>query len=343
VRCLIAGLLLTFFAPSGQVDSLAAAVDAYVEGRVKDAIRSAALQSSYTVNQRLERLVRDIAEDRGRAAIEASALLHTEVFISSGEFAFNAQPTDHLSLARTVIERLLKKDPRGRDFARRWYLLMVAHLQGEYRLTAAATYLDGARNSFPGDAEVLTASGCLHEQRSQISSGNIPRRAIGTGGGGYERVDVRDELRRAAAYYRRALEASPGAEEARLRLGRVLHRLDDLDGAGRELEAVRAATGNEVFKYLASIFLASVEGQRGRHSRAAELYVEALQLHSAGQAPFVGLGRLLQADGQPDEAWRVLQRMLGRTPDADPWWSYLLGQWWHLSPRLAEMRAKVKP
>jgi hypothetical protein len=57
-----------------------------------------------------------------------------------------------------------------------------------------------------------------------------------------ERVNPVRELQRASAFYAEALRVDPGLEEARLRLGRVLHQLGNGDAAQRELAQVHTST-----------------------------------------------------------------------------------------------------
>jgi hypothetical protein len=313
-------------------------VDRYRSGQIDDAIKLVLRLSRYEIGALTSERRREILRGQRRDFVEAAVLLHTETFTRHRDFGYLAAEP-HVVFARTVVADLLDKDERGKQFARDWYLVFVAYLHREN--ASGLEFLETARRAFPDDPDILTASGSAHELRTQVSSGYVPKVQAGAMPTGYERVDIDDELRRAARYYREALAAAASAEEARLRLGRVLHRLGDLDGATRELDAVRTRTVSEPFKYLATLFQAHVEDERGNRTRAADLYVAALQMHSVGQAGFVGLGQVFHADGQTDEASRVLSRMLEGRAEIEPWWVYLFGQAWHLKARLAALRARV--
>lgn len=125
-------------------------------------------------------------------------------------------------------------------------------------------------------------------------------------------------------------------------LGRILHQAGDLKSASERLEIVRTRGKDEARKYLAAIFLALVEEEHGDRARAARLYIEAMKLFPAAQGPFVGISELLHADGRPGEAARTITALLERPASRDPWWEYLMGEWWHFDARLAFLRAQAR-
>jgi len=133
--------------------------------------------------------------------------------------------------------------------------------------------------------------------------------------------------------------------EARLRLGRVLYRRGDLSGATRELRAALEQTVHEQvhydqIRYLAWVFLGSVEVERADLAAARRCYTEALRLFPEGQAALLAMSEASYLDGRGAEAASEVVSLLRLRRKEDPWWSYLLGDWWHIETRLAMLRAE---
>ena len=290
-------------------------------------------------------------------------MLHTEAHFqsASGDLAFLAAP--HLDRARDLARRaleLLDLPPtpevtkeqlharawlevgRAREFVRQWYLLVASHAQGKRHGSRSAECVQEARSRFPADPDILLASGSHHEMLTFIANGRLP---IFNDRGEIVReedVDVPKERGEASRYFRAALGANPALHEARLRLGRTLYVLGESAAAADELEKTRSSATDDGVKYLATVFLALVEEDRGARSRAAQLYVEAMKAFPDAQAPYVGVSELLYADGQPDKAAETMTMLLEHPAPRDWWWVYLMGQWWHFDARLTRLRERAR-
>ena len=123
----------------------------------------------------------------------------------------------HLAFARALLDHV-SPDPAGDSMVRLWYRAIAAFLAGEWRLGDADRHLQRAREIFPADAQILLASGCLHEAfasakiQSSIETLQLPRgMLVGVGSSGRE-------LRQATSYFRQALKAdetlTPGPRSA---------------------------------------------------------------------------------------------------------------------------------
>jgi len=150
--------------------------------------------------------------------------------------------------------------------------------------------------------------------------------------------------------YRRALALDSTLIEARVRLGRVLWFFDRREEAERELtQVVREATTTHApaLVYLANLFLAQLDEERGQLDAAREAYEAALHVYPAGQVARLALGRLLLATGREADGWQLTAASLhpaaweGQSPD--PWRTYLLDvrAWWPVV-RLRTLRAQVR-
>ena len=230
----------------------------------------------------------------------------------------------------------------AREFVRQWYLLVVSQVQGTRQISRSAHYLEEARSLFPDDADILLASGSHHESLTFIGTEHHP--VIDEAGRriGNAQINPARERREAARWFRAAVDANPGLHEAAVRLGRTLHQLGDLQAAATTLETVRARAEDPPMKYLAALFLARVEEDRGRRARAADLYVEAIKAYPEAQAGFVGVSELLYVDAQPESAAKVMTNLLQKPAPSDPWWVYVMGEWWHYDARLRAMRNRVR-
>jgi tetratricopeptide (TPR) repeat protein len=322
--------------------SYADVVQRYREGQFEEALSQLRTLSERRLEAEADALVsRTMELPRRLELIEAMIALHTEVYLRQDRSLSNRGPTAQVVLAQQLVDRLRRVREPG-SFERCWYLLVGAHLQALNEFDASEKHLSEARRLFPNDADLLVTIGIGREvrtrfrQQSTWGSSSFGNRQLVTGS-----RDVRADLDLAANFFRNALAIAPNHLEARLRLGRVLHQLGDVDGAAHELELARN-TEDQVVLYLANLFAASVEEDRGDRREAADLYLAALKIHSVGQAPYIGLSELFYADGQSGQSKRVIQQLFDRPPGSDPWFIYLMGAAWHVPALLDQMRAMVR-
>jgi tetratricopeptide (TPR) repeat protein len=191
---------------------------------------------------------------------------------------------------------------------RDWHLLVASQLHALLRIDYSRPRLEEARRQFPDDARLLLASGADHEALSAATAGWLRLRNATSQRVSQERVNTTRELQRASEFYIAALRVEPALEEARLRLGRVLHRLGDADTARGELALVHTTTAVPVVKYLAAVFLALVEVDAAQHARASELAYQT---------------------GRPADAADLVRELLRGDDEYDPWWHYIQGTAWH--------------
>ncbi len=223
-------------------------------------------------------------------------------------------------------------------FMRAWYLLWESLEQGSgIRTTTNGTeYLRFAIEDFPDDPEVLLAAGSREEMRWWNWSANPQRRPSGG--------DTSDKrLQTAADWLRRSLAADPLPPEPRLRLGRVLFLLGDIQTAETELRRSTSESIEPGFRYLGFLFLGDLLERRGDHASAATAYRSAIGLVPGDQSARVAAAQLAHKEARRAEAAQEIGRALARPPtSSDPWWLYTRGQWWRLEQRLAAARALVR-
>lgn len=285
--------------------------------------------------------------------IRTAVAMHSELVFrrAPARRVFTQDPS--LTVARLLVRRLARAADEASDgagvaerrFARDWYLLVASFWHGRGEVGWSRAYLDEARDLFSSDPQVLLVSGADREMLSHLTAGFL--RQFRTNGDTVRDTEINPakELEEAEKFLRQAAARAPGLVEARLRLGRVLYRRGDLAGATRELRAVLEQTVHErgryeQMRYLAWLFLGGIEVDRGDLAAARRCYTEALSLFPEGQAALLALSEASYLDGRGAEAASEIVSLLRLRRKEDPWWGYLLGDWWHFEARLTMLRAE---
>ena len=245
----------------------------------------------------------------------------------------------HLELARALIRKLT---PAVREaFARAWYVGSAAELARRKNFAELAVHLEHARDIVPGDAEILLASGYLHE----CFAGPMAQAAA------RERASIRvgersTNLRQAERYFREALEEDPVLAEARLRLGRVLGLQNRHKDAIPELQRALDLAKDRMQSYYALLLLGREEESLGRLEAAREHFEHASAMYPTAQSPRLALSRLAVERGNDDEAQRTLDGVIDAPPEAattiDPWWIYDFGPGRYADSKLSELYQVLK-
>ena len=247
----------------------------------------------------------------------------------------------HLAFARALLDHV-SPGPAGDSMVRLWYRAIAAFLVGEWRLGDAHRHLQRAREIFPADAQILLASGCLHEAfasakiQSSIETLDLPRGMIvGVGSSG-------GELRRATLYFRQALKADETLTQARVRLARAIGLQGDHAEAARELHRGAVETDDTALQYRAWLFLGNEEQALGRLDAARDAYRKAAALYPRAQSPWLALSQLARRSGDRAAALEAVGQVLAlpalADDRADPWWSYHAGTGPLADALLAELR-----
>jgi tetratricopeptide (TPR) repeat protein len=314
---------------------------AYKKGDVEGAVAGVKrLTSSAERTKTLTDWVADRRRSKDVASLELALMLHTEAaIIGFGEGAALGLSgwLNQLGAVRRVFVALRALDPRS-PFMRNWHLLWESLLQGSGLSPASLTpdYLTIALEDFPNDTDVLLAAGCRYEELWWVGSSN-PRR-LPSGGSSSDK-----HVRTAVEMLRRSVKADPAAVEPRLRLGRVLFLLDDLDGAESELRRLASPAVEPGLRYLALLFLGEVLEHRGQTAGALTSYRSAIGLVPVDQSARVAAAQLVHREGWRTEAADEIGRALGGPAAGfDPWWAYIRGQWWRFEDRLTAGRSMVR-
>lgn len=281
-----------------------------------------------------------------------------EAGVSYGSLGFKFDVTDGLasglrqygvqwSIAYSLLDQVTppgqpRPAPTRDSWVRDWFVATGRWMQ--FTSHYSMSHMSQALRLFPDDAEVRFLSACQHE----IDGGPILQNAV-------KSVDLplgtptdiesqKNELRGAESDFRRALAIRPEWPEARLRLGRVLLQLDNVNAAATELTAALKAAPDDTQEYLATLFLGAVEERRAHLDEAASLYLKAAALFPHAQSPRLALSQLARRRGDRASALATLNVLFDRDgpPDpeqrSDPWWNYLAVQARDAEARLDALR-----
>jgi tetratricopeptide (TPR) repeat protein len=331
--------------------ALAEALAIYRGGDLRAALERLSTIPDAKVHDTVERFSTrgDVAAAVRRVRMRISAALVTEMAFVRIQHGSGGWQDPYMLSARTIVRRLAQMAESGHDgagdaerqYARDWYLLVASFRHGRAEVGWSRPYLAEARDLFPNDARVLLVSGSDHEMLSHMSAGFLRRFNTNGQAVGEWEVNPGRELEQAERFLRQAVARGPELAEAHLRFGRVLYRRGDLAAAARELQAVLASTTVDPIRYLAWTFMGQVEVERGNLEAAERCYTEAERLLPAGQVARVARSELAYSSGRGADAAAQMTATLQQAGKDDPWWLYLLGDWWHFEARLALMRAEA--
>ena len=227
--------------------------------------------------------------------------------------------------ARGLLDAI-RPDPAGDGTVLRWYKATASYLLMTSSLSDAGAQLDRGRQLFPGDADLLFFSGCVHEAYSAPQLQNAARLAVLPPGRTINLGSPRSHLQDAEGYFRKALERDARLAEARVRLGHVLGVLGRHQEAAEQLRQAATTIGDSQVVYFAYMFLGDEEQALGHRDAARDWYERAATVYPRAQSPLFALSNLASRFGDMAEAKRAADR-IGRLPAddnerVDPWFGY---------------------
>jgi hypothetical protein len=286
-------------------DSYATIVERYRSDPAR-AIEQATALSSAAVAASPTRPIAE-ASDATSGHLQAAMLMHLEAALVLAKRR-DGRVGAHIRAAQDV-GRGLARDPDQAWFVHRWYRIVTQFFN------RPASFDLVRRRGLPWNEEIASFETGLRLERAAMQPPQL-----------FPGLDVRTydtpELRRALSYFEPA--ASAGVLVAALHAARLQMLRGDDTQARRNFE--RAATAQvPSTRYLAHLFLGSMDERAGDVASAERHYVAASSVFRYAQSGRVALGSLLARSGRGKEAVAVV----GRTPPAnrerlsfDPWWLY---------------------
>lgn len=271
----------------------------------------------------------------------AAAMLHTEAMIVLAGDERLSDATRHLDVAVSLLDEVVKASPAQQDFAYRWFTVTESLLR-QYRASASADALRRkARDRFSeaflqaraafDDAVVFEVQGC----RQGVT---LSAQALGKQGGA--QLPSRWFLP-AARRFQSLLDKDPAFLAPALHLGRLDMLEGRLDTAAAFFERALAAADPRV-RYLARLFLGSLDERADRLDGAENRYRAAIAEYPWGQSAQLALAQVLSRTGREGEARTLLLDRFGKGERLiEPLWTYAVMPGDELGARFDELRAEV--
>jgi hypothetical protein len=250
----------------------------------------------------------------------------------------------HWDVARLLLDEVTP-GPGADDTVRQWYRIIAALFSSRLMHAESLVHVTRAQQLFPADAQILAASGRLHET---FAAPVIQQFLAGTSGanGDASRAlmgSSRSNLRQAETLFSKAVELDDRFAAARLHLGRVLGLQGHHEDAASQLRQAADTADDPLTQYYSWLFLGVEEQALARPDRARESFDTAARLSPRAQSPQLALGQLARRQGDRPGALAALQKVLALSAvdrvSEDPWSTYLTGGIAEAQARLSELRA----
>lgn len=268
---------------------------------------------------------------------QTAAAMHTEAALRPQGPITLTTAAHHLDLATRLVEKgqpvkgkLARPLPNSAlrpvtaEFRRLWYLTVITTLEASGQVTPAMKYAEQARELYKNDADVLLLSGIAEEMRAS------PRTE------GVLEGERRKSLERAEQFLRAAVKANPERLEAQLRLGRVLFLRHD--AGARDVLLRITDTPDARLRYLSALFLGAVYDAQEDAVSAHTWYARAVAAVPTGQAAVLAVSESRYRTGDVDGAASILTGAVRDQNPADPWWTYVFGDYWRAGVLLDALR-----
>lgn len=280
--------------------------------------------------------------------VTAALMLHTDCARSTRDPA-----ALHESVALEIARTLSDDEPR-RDFARRWYGVMVGLAAADNRWQDARGWAERGLRALPGSADLLAALGATEEELAlQALRGDAPPAQEQLADPAVRRMrsehlqrrEVQDGLEKARQALVAATAADPALCEAQLRLGRVAWRLGNPAEGRAALEHVLSGPCSRSETFLARLFVGRLDEDAGRLEEAARSYEAALALEVNSQSARLALSHVRLLHGDEATARAEAERAVragGSRLRADPFWLYPWGPAVGIEGRLEALRREAR-
>lgn len=323
--------LVTRYASAEPAEAVLALKD-WSEERLRcdlDNLQAAAVAVSRCRGKCEDRVVFEKFPVRGALLLHAQREILEQFGAPVAEQAVTCSTGPQAQNVERLATILLLVDPDARAFLSRFYVAMTRRAQWSHCIPQAEQWARTGLKRFPKDGPLLMTLGIVLETTAFLTLVPAPRAAI-QGAQAVRQFESQTAKlgalwERARRTFEDALAADPKLHEARLRLGRVLWRLDRPEPARACFEEVLSKSDDKVLLYLAHLFLGRIHEDQGRLSEAEKQYEAALAVRSTSDAAAVALShvRLVMGDtGGAREAMEFGLNQLRVRVEGDPFKNY---------------------
>jgi tetratricopeptide (TPR) repeat protein len=293
-------------------------IDSYRQGSFVAAARRLSRSPWRSVRSSVNNYGKQSLSDGER---KTAAMLHTDAALLN-----RMDESQHMKTVRDHFQRMNDVATR-RDFERRWVLTISQYLQSSLRYENALNMMERALKVYPDDLELHMA---------------IAKACEKTGWEGDDR-----QLDRAQREYRRILQKDPENDEARMRLGRMLHLKGRTEEAIAEIERSLSHSDDREIQLIANIILGNIYNQRGELSEEIESFRAAVGVDPQCQVAAIALSHALHRAGDLDGSREVMEQLLTHpgtvSGAADPWWRFLRADSDRFDTMMEALREDVRP
>ncbi len=257
---------------------------------------------------------------------------------------------DHAKIIDHLTAILLLIDPEAGAFLRPLYLAIAQQAQWSHCFNESQSWARAGLRFLPRDVPLKMALAVASETGAFFvlppAPGSVDLPPSAARRRDAEAARIRGLWEAARQAFEDVLALSPDHAEARLRLGRVLWRLQRADEARACFERILSKAGEGPVQYLAHLFLGRVLEGRGDLSGAEEQYRVALSIEPDSGPAAVALSQVRFLQGDPESAREILATGLDaarRRRSFDPWVPYLIVQTPVGEQILAGLRQGLRP
>ena len=270
-----------------------------------------------------------------RFPVRAALLLHAEREIMERfaapvtEQSVTCSTGPHAQTVERLATILLLVDPEAKAFLSRFYVAMTRRAQWSHCIPEAEQWARTGLKRFPKDGPLLMTLGIVLETTAFLTLVPAPRAAT-LGPQAVRQFEAQTAKlgalwERVRRTFDEALAADRNLHEARLRLGRVLWRLDRPEPARASFEEVISKSDDKVVLYLAHLFLGRIHEDQNRLAEAEKEYQAARALRPSSEAAAVALSHARLMMGDTSGAREVMDAGLEQVRlrvAADPYKNY---------------------
>jgi hypothetical protein len=294
-----------------------------------DNLQAAAVAVSRCHGKCEDRVVFERFSIRGALLLHAEREILEQFAVPVTEQAVTCSTGPQAQNVERLATILLLVDPEAKAFLSRFYVAMTRRAQWSHCIPQAEQWARTGLKRLPKDGPLLMTLGIVLETTAFLTLVPAPRAAI-LGAQAVRQFESQTAKlgalwERARRTFDEAIAADPKLHEARLRLGRVLWRLDRPEPARACFEEVLSKSDDKVLLYLAHLFLGRIHEDQGRLGEAEKQYEAALAVRSTSDAAAVALShvRLVMGDtGGAREAMEFGLNQLRVRVDGDPFKNY---------------------
>jgi hypothetical protein len=270
-----------------------------------------------------------------RFPIRAALLLHADREIMEqfpspvSEQAVTCGAGRQAQMVEHFAAMLMLIDPEAKVFLSRFYTAMVRRAHWSHCLPQAEQWASTGLKRLPRDGSLLMTLGIVLDTTAFLTLVPAPRSAILSSQAIRQLENQTTKLaalwERVRRTYAEALAADASLHEARLRLGRVLWRLNRTEPSRVCFEEVLEGSDDPVLLYLAHLFLGRIHEDQDHLPEAEKEYQAALDIRPLSEAAAVALSQVRLLLGDSEGAREALDSGLERVRlrvEGDPFKRY---------------------